>query len=105
MVCGRRRDRTRRSGQLRRRRHEQRAVLDPHSPVGREVLSRQGRRLRRMDLQNAQAARQNPRTEIMSRYDGRHVYIDGGWTASAVDLIEVDSAITGEIIGTIPDGT
>ena len=41
----------------------------------------------------------------MSSYDRRHVYIDGGWRASAGDVIEVDSAITGEIIGTIPDGT
>ncbi|SPM40243.1 Acyl-CoA reductase or other NAD-dependent aldehyde dehydrogenase [Mycobacterium numidiamassiliense] len=41
----------------------------------------------------------------MSSYDRRHVYIDGGWRASAGEVIEVDSAITGEIIGTIPDGT
>jgi acyl-CoA reductase-like NAD-dependent aldehyde dehydrogenase len=42
---------------------------------------------------------------MMSSYDRRHVYIDGGWRASAGDVIKVDSAITGEIIGTIPDGT
>lgn len=41
----------------------------------------------------------------MTSYDRRHVYIDGGWRASAGDVIEVDSAITGEVIGTIPDGT
>ncbi|WP_145011568.1 aldehyde dehydrogenase family protein [Mycobacterium marseillense] len=41
----------------------------------------------------------------MSSYDRRHLYIDGGWRASAGEVIDVDSAITGEIIGTIPDGT
>ncbi|ORB76676.1 aldehyde dehydrogenase family protein, partial [Mycobacterium timonense] len=41
----------------------------------------------------------------MSSYDRRHVYIDGSWRGSAGGLIEVDSAITGEVIGTIPDGT
>ena len=41
----------------------------------------------------------------MSSYDRRHIYMDGGWKASAGEIIEVDSAITGEIIGAIPDGT
>ncbi|BCO36268.1 aldehyde dehydrogenase family protein [Mycobacterium heckeshornense] len=41
----------------------------------------------------------------MSTYDRRHIYIDGGWKASADEVIEVDSAITAEIIGTIPDCT
>ncbi|MCA2292785.1 aldehyde dehydrogenase family protein [Mycobacterium avium] len=41
----------------------------------------------------------------MSSYDRRHVYIDGSWRGSAGGVIEVDSAITGEVIGTIPDGT
>ena len=41
----------------------------------------------------------------MSTYDREHVYIDGGWRASAGGVIEVDSAITGEVIGAIPDGT
>ncbi|WP_372507327.1 aldehyde dehydrogenase family protein [Mycobacterium heckeshornense] len=42
---------------------------------------------------------------MMSTYDRRHIYIDGGWKASADEVIEVDSAITAEIIGTIPDCT
>jgi len=41
----------------------------------------------------------------MSTYERRHVYIDGGWRPSAGGVIEVDSAINGEVIGTIPDGT
>ena len=41
----------------------------------------------------------------MSTYDREHIYIDGGWRGSAGGVIEVDSAITGEVFGRIPDGT
>ncbi|MEX3644649.1 MULTISPECIES: aldehyde dehydrogenase family protein [Mycolicibacterium] len=41
----------------------------------------------------------------MSSYERDDVYIDGGWRRSAGGVIEVDSAVTGEIIGRIPDGT
>jgi len=35
-----------------------------------------------------------PATEIMSTYERRHVYIDGGWRPSAGGVIEVDSPST-----------
>ena len=41
----------------------------------------------------------------MSTHDRDHVYIDGAWRGSSGGVIEVDSAITGEVIGRIPDGT
>ena len=41
----------------------------------------------------------------MSAHDRDHVYIDGAWRASAGGVIEVESAITGEVLGHIPDGT
>jgi aldehyde dehydrogenase (NAD+) len=41
----------------------------------------------------------------MTVQDREHVYIDGGWRRSTGGVIEVDSAITGEVIGRIPEGT
>ncbi|MEM6110525.1 aldehyde dehydrogenase family protein [Mycobacterium sp. 050272] len=41
----------------------------------------------------------------MSTHDRDHVYIDEAWRGSSGGVIEVDSAITGEVIGHIPDGT
>jgi aldehyde dehydrogenase (NAD+) len=41
----------------------------------------------------------------MTAYDRDHIYIDGSWRLSAGGVIDVDSAITGEVFGRIPDGT
>jgi acyl-CoA reductase-like NAD-dependent aldehyde dehydrogenase len=41
----------------------------------------------------------------MSTHDRESVYIDGDWRRSAGDFIEVHSAITGEVLGRIPDAT
>jgi aldehyde dehydrogenase (NAD+) len=58
-----------------------------------------------MDREDAQVARQDPGTDVMSSYDRDEIYIDGKWRRSAGGAIEVHSAITGEVLGSIPDGT
>ena len=41
----------------------------------------------------------------MNTYNREHIYIDGAWRRSAGGVIDVESAITGEVFGRIPDGT